>query len=146
MTAVIQEEEYLDHLTPTGELIGPVLRSKAHKEGLWHKVIHLWVINKYDIILYYPYNTFCTENITEKCMLTRYLWEKRAGQLLLQKRAACKESFPSMWDLSVGGHMYVSFIRDSSRQPTPELRKTENKLWKIFRSIFLANQASYGMD
>ena len=41
------QEEYLDALTETGELIGPVPRSKAHKEGIWHRVIHLWVINKY---------------------------------------------------------------------------------------------------
>lgn len=47
MTDVHVQEEMLDALTESGELIGPVLRSKAHKEGIWHKVIHLWVINKY---------------------------------------------------------------------------------------------------
>ena len=30
---------------------------------------------------------------------------RRDGSILLQKRAACKETFPSMWDISVAGHI-----------------------------------------
>ena len=39
-------EEYIDALTETGEMLGPLPRSKLHKEGIWHRVIHLWIVNQ----------------------------------------------------------------------------------------------------
>lgn len=54
-------EEYLDALSETGELIGPRTRSQCHREGLWHRVIHLWICNKYD----YKHNTSWQANTRE---------------------------------------------------------------------------------
>ena len=56
---------------------GTVTRSKAHDEGIMHRTAHVWVVRK-------------------------------AGdsyQVLLQKRSAEKESFPSMYDTSSAGHI-----------------------------------------
>jgi len=49
-------------------------RDEVHKTGLWHRTVHIWVVNRRD-------------------------------QLLLQKRAATKESFPGLWDISAAGHI-----------------------------------------
>jgi len=38
--------EYVYEINPkTGERVGKVLRQKAHIEGIYHEVIHLWLIN-----------------------------------------------------------------------------------------------------
>lgn len=38
--------------------------------------------------------------------ISAHVWIYRCdGSILLQKRAACKETFPSMWDISVAGHV-----------------------------------------
>lgn len=62
----------------TGKPLGiPVDRSVAHKEGIPHEGVHLWI---YKII---------------------------AGQIwiLLQKRSSRKDLYPSVLDISVGGHV-----------------------------------------
>lgn len=41
------QEEYLDVLTEKGEYVESRPRRLCHRLGLWHRVIHLWVINKY---------------------------------------------------------------------------------------------------
>lgn len=56
---------------PTGEI---VLKSKAHKDGLFHSSVHIWFYN-------------------------------RDGEILLQKRAHNKDTYPSLWDISVAGHI-----------------------------------------
>lgn len=49
-------------------------REDVHKKGLWHKTVHVWVMNS-------------------------------QGNLLLQKRAMTKETFPGCWDISCAGHI-----------------------------------------
>jgi isopentenyldiphosphate isomerase len=67
--------EYFDLLDEEGKLTGEKkLRTEVHRDGNWHKAIHLWVINGH-------------------------------RELLLQKRAAIKDSYPSMWDTSIAGHI-----------------------------------------
>ena len=48
--------------------------------GDWHRSVHVWV------------------------------YAQDADSLLIQKRAACKESWPSLWDVSAAGHGMQSMI------------------------------------
>ncbi|MFI3241656.1 MAG: NUDIX domain-containing protein [Alphaproteobacteria bacterium] len=67
--------EYFDVLDDSGNLTGEAKpRDEVHANGLWHKAVHVWIVNDKD-------------------------------EILLQKRASCKESFPDMWDISAAGHL-----------------------------------------
>lgn len=70
-------EEYVDILNEeTGEVIGKTIsKREAHKTGVWHGAIHIWIISK----------------------------DKK--KILLQRRCASKDLYPNMWDISVGGHI-----------------------------------------
>ncbi|KAJ7532464.1 hypothetical protein O6H91_13G004500 [Diphasiastrum complanatum] len=68
--------EYLDVLTKAGAHTGVSKpRSLVHKEGDYHRAVHVWI------------------------------YVESTGQLLLQKRADCKESWPGLWDISSAGHI-----------------------------------------
>ena len=68
-------DEYIDILEKSGESTGRVaLKSEAHRLGLYHASVHIWVF---------------TED----------------GQILLQKRADDKDTYPGLWDVSVAGHI-----------------------------------------
>jgi isopentenyl-diphosphate Delta-isomerase len=68
---------------------------------------------------------------------TVHIWiRNRAGELLLQKRSATKESHPGLWDISCAGHVSAG---DSSRDAAVrELREelgisiNSSKLTKLF--------------
>ena len=48
------EHEIIDEYNLRGEKIGVVDKSIAHEKGLWHKSIHVWIINsKNQILLQY---------------------------------------------------------------------------------------------
>ena len=67
--------EYFDILDENGNLTGKTkLRSEVHRDGDWHKAVHIWVFN-------------------------------RKGEVLLQRRAANKDSYPNMLDISCAGHL-----------------------------------------
>lgn len=70
-------EEYVDVLNRfNGNKIGSIItKSEAHKKGIWHGAIHVWIIS------------------TDR------------KKILLQKRCSQKRLFPNMWDISVGGHI-----------------------------------------
>ncbi len=70
-------DEIVDVLdSETGLEIGEVIsKSDAHRLGIWHKAIHIWIISE----------------------------DKK--RILLQKRCPEKKLFPNMWDISVGGHV-----------------------------------------
>lgn len=71
-------EELFDITDDNGIPTGEtVTRSKAHAEGIPHRTAHIWIVRKKG-------NTY---------------------QVLLQKRSAEKESFPSMYDTSSAGHI-----------------------------------------
>ena len=46
--------EIIDEYNKIGEKIGTVDKEIAHKDGLWHKSVHVWIINdKNEILLQY---------------------------------------------------------------------------------------------
>ena len=59
---------------PTGETVE---RAKAHRDGIWHRTAHVWIIRKKD----------------------------GRPQVLLQKRSLEKDSFPGGLDTSSAGHI-----------------------------------------
>lgn len=74
----------------TGETI---MKSKAHREWIWHRTAHVWIYNS-------------------------------QKELLLQLRAAQKELYPSMWDISAAGHV------PSEEEPIEgAIREIEEEIW-----------------
>lgn len=48
------EHEMIDEYNKIGQKIGVVDKEIAHRDGLWHKAIHVWIINdKNEILLQY---------------------------------------------------------------------------------------------
>ncbi|KAK4486284.1 hypothetical protein RD792_008954 [Penstemon davidsonii] len=73
---VTQEEEYLDVLTKTAQKTGiSKPRGDVHRDGDYHRAVHVWI------------------------------YAESTQQLLLQKRAECKDSWPGQWDISSAGHI-----------------------------------------
>jgi isopentenyl-diphosphate Delta-isomerase len=71
----MSEEEIFDVVNEDNELTGEVKpKSEVHAAGLWHRAVHVWVVNS-------------------------------KKQILVQKRAKTKKSRPSLWDVTVGGHI-----------------------------------------
>lgn len=68
------------HVHRDGEPTSPCTSTAEHTQGAhcaagdWHRSVHVWV---------YAQNT---------------------DSLLIQKRAACKDSWPNLWDVSAAGH------------------------------------------
>lgn len=50
-------------------------RNDVHRDGNYHRAVHVWI------------------------------HAERTQELLLQKRADCKESWPGQWDISSAGHI-----------------------------------------
>ncbi|CAI5500751.1 unnamed protein product [Closterium sp. Naga37s-1] len=74
--AAALEAELLDVLDDKGQATGEALpRGEVHRRGLWHRAVHTWV------------------------------FAERGAELLLQRRAAHKESWADMWDVSSAGHV-----------------------------------------
>ena len=67
-------EEYFDVLDEKGNKTGITKpRSAVHRDGDWHKSVHVWII--------------------------------RGNEILLQRRAPQKDSYPNMLDISAAGHL-----------------------------------------
>lgn len=48
------EHEMIDEYNYRGEKVGVVDKAIAHKDGLWHKSVHVWILNdKNEILLQY---------------------------------------------------------------------------------------------
>lgn len=47
------QHEMIDEYNIRGEKIGKVDKAIAHRDGLWHKSIHVWIINDGKILLQY---------------------------------------------------------------------------------------------
>ena len=72
----VASEERFDVLTAAGHPTGTTkLRSLVHRDGDWHRSVHIWVVHT------------------------------GRRQLLIQLRAACKDSWPSHWDVGCAGHL-----------------------------------------
>lgn len=69
-------EEQFDVCTPEGTPTGRwVPRSQAHREGLWHRSSHLWLV------------------------------DPDRSRILLQRRHPDKQTDPHRWDIAVAGHV-----------------------------------------
>eukprot|EP01026_Neomeris_dumetosa_P022468 TRINITY_DN1935_c1_g1_i1.p3 TRINITY_DN1935_c1_g1~~TRINITY_DN1935_c1_g1_i1.p3 ORF type:complete len:230 (-),score=47.41 TRINITY_DN1935_c1_g1_i1:311-1000(-) len=72
--------EYFDLLDENGNPTGERKeRTAVHRDGDWHRAVHVWI------------------------------FVRSTGELLLQKRASCKESWAGMWDISCAGHITSGF-------------------------------------
>ena len=92
-TLIIEPMEYVDILVKEGPLTGEKkVKSEVHRDGDWHRTVHLWIINS-------------------------------KGELLIQKRAVAKESYPNMWDIPSAGHIAAG--EDSI---TSAIRETKEEL------------------
>ena len=91
----IRMGEMVDIYNPdTMEKTGEIIdKSAAHRLGIWHSSIHLIIMNK------------------------------DKTKVLFQKRAANKDLYPNMWDISVGGHIMSkeSNINAAKRELKEEL-------------------------
>ena len=106
--------EYFDILDENGNLTGKTkLRSEVHRDGDWHKAVHIWVFN-------------------------------RKGEVLLQRRAANKDSYPNMLDISCAGHLSAgdTSIEGALRELEEELKLFDNtfKIGRIFGTDFINNE------
>lgn len=89
-------EEYLDICDEHGMPTGQtMLRSTAHSQGLRHRTAHVWIAKT----------------------------ETDAVHVLMQRRSACKDSFPGYWDTSSAGH-----IPAGSEPVSSALRELEEEL------------------
>ncbi len=71
----MSDVELLDVLDDNGKPLGiRKPRTQVHRNGDWHRTVHVWVINP-------------------------------KQEILFQKRALAKESFPGAWDVSAAGHI-----------------------------------------
>lgn len=88
--------EYLDVVDETGEPVGErVERAEAHARGILHRTSHVWVVRR----------------------------RGDAVEVLLQLRAAAKESYPGRYDVSSAGHIPAGsdFIGSALRELREEL-------------------------
>lgn len=75
-SAVVVEEERLDVLNKTGQKTGiSKPRGEVHRDGDYHRAVHVWI------------------------------YSESTQELLLQRRADCKDSWPGKWDISSAGHI-----------------------------------------
>ena len=70
-----KKDEMLDILDENGNSVNKLKkRSWVHKDGNWHRTVHVWIITS-------------------------------QNELLIQKRASEKLTYPDMWDISCAGHV-----------------------------------------
>ncbi|XP_004499436.1 nudix hydrolase 3 [Cicer arietinum] len=102
------EEERLDVLTKTGNKTGiSKPRGEVHRDGDYHRAVHVWI------------------------------FAESTQQLLLQRRATCKDSWPDLWDISSAGHISAgdSSLVTARRELEEELGVTLPK--DAFELIFV---------
>jgi len=68
-------DEWIDIVDSNNRICGKTLKNKAHRLGLAHRSVHLWLHN----------NNF--------------------SKFIIQKRSSNKDSYPGLWDVSVAGHI-----------------------------------------
>ena len=91
--------ELIDIVDENGLPTGECIeRTIAHTTGVRHRTAHIWIVRKH-----------------EGCI-----------QILLQKRAKCKDSFPGCYDISSAGHVLagVDFVESGLRELQEELSIT----------------------
>lgn len=87
-------DEIIDLLDEFGnETNQTISKNEAHQKGLWHKAIHILIVNK------------------------------DKTKTLIQQRCSTKNFYPNMWDISVGGHVSTkeSYLESAKRELKEEL-------------------------
>ncbi|XP_030551247.1 nudix hydrolase 3 isoform X1 [Rhodamnia argentea] len=114
------EIEYLDVLTRTGEKTGICKpRGDVHRDGDYHRAVHVWIFSE------------------------------STQELLLQKRADCKDSWPGQWDVSSAGHIsagdssLVSAQRELEEELGIVLPKDTFELLFIFLQECVINDGNF---
>jgi isopentenyldiphosphate isomerase len=88
-------DELLDILDESGRPTGEVLeKSEAHRLGLWHRCFHCWICGS----------------------------DAAGPYLLLQRRAAAKDTWPGYLDITAAGHL------SAGEEPLDGLREIEEEL------------------
>ena len=91
--------EIFDIVDENGNPTGQTIeRSLAHTNGVRHRTVHIWIVRK----------------VNGK-------W-----QVLLQKRALTKDSFPGRYDTSSAGHIQAGDERERRRG---SYERTEGRAW-----------------
>ncbi|KAL5554691.1 hypothetical protein UlMin_042092 [Ulmus minor] len=101
-------EERLDVLTKMGQKTGiSKPRGDVHRDGDYHRAVHTWI------------------------------FAENTQQVLLQRRADCKDSWPGLWDISSAGHISAgdSSLVTARRELQEELGITLPK--DAFEMIFI---------
>ena len=89
-------KEFLDIVDENSQPTGERIdRENAHAEGIWHRTAHVWIARK----------------------------KKGKIEILLQKRAEHKSSFPGCYDISSAGHIPagIDFVKSGLRELQEEL-------------------------
>ncbi|VFQ69462.1 unnamed protein product [Cuscuta campestris] len=112
--------EYLDVLTKTGEKTGiSKPRGEVHRDGDYHRAVHVWI------------------------------YAESTQELLLQRRADCKDSWPGQWDISSAGHIsagdssLVSAVRELQEELGVTLPKDAFELIFEFLQECVINDGTY---
>ena len=115
--------EMLDIRNEDGSLTGEKKeRTLVHRDGDLHGTAHVWLV--------------------------RYRSDKRVAEVLLQKRSACKDSFPGCYDISSAGHIPAGedFLPSAVRELREELGVTAKpeELHELFTHRGHAEETFYG--
>ncbi|XP_054783674.1 nudix hydrolase 3-like isoform X2 [Prosopis cineraria] len=103
-----KQEEHLDVLTKSGRKTGiSKPRGDVHRDGDYHRAVHVWI------------------------------FAESTQELLLQRRADCKDSWAGLWDISSAGHIAAgdSSLITARRELEEELGVTLPK--DAFELIFV---------
>ncbi|MBQ8785582.1 MAG: NUDIX domain-containing protein [Alphaproteobacteria bacterium] len=94
-------DELIDIFDENMNFLGTVMKSQAHREGLWHKTFHCWLAQKK---------------------------ENGKTMLWLQLRKYDKDIFPNMLDITAAGHIRAGEeVKDGYREIEEELGIKLNK-------------------
>ncbi|XP_021829378.1 nudix hydrolase 3 [Prunus avium] len=102
------QEEFFDVLTKTGQKTGiSKPRGDVHRDGDYHRAVHVWI------------------------------FAESTQELLIQRRADCKDSWAGLWDISSAGHISAgdSSLITARRELQEELGVTLPK--DAFEMIFV---------
>ena len=101
-------DELIDIFDENMRLLGQAMKSQAHREGLWHKTFHCWLVRRA---------------------------EDGQPMVWLQRRNYDKRIYPGMLDVSAAGHVKAGEeVKDGYREVTEGLGITLNQddLVKMF--------------